>query len=128
MFVLTTVTRDCKNGDLYVSVDDNTAMRPSFSTTTTGLFSWQSIAMGRFFLLERIGPHGSANFLYSPLNIFAAHLRMGGIFVWPNVQTGRNGACTKDATQKVVAMSASAFLAGTDIAVCCKVGIITVSR
>lgn len=23
MFVLTTVTRDCKNGDLYVSVDDN---------------------------------------------------------------------------------------------------------
>lgn len=134
MFVLTTVTRDCKNGDLYVSVDDNayltkeaastalraryedflksmkledngasdengnampggycisdeasiydyTAMRPSFSTTTTGLFSWQSIAMGRFFLLERIGPHGSANFLYSPLNIFAAHLRMGGIFV-----------------------------------------------
>lgn len=24
MFVLTTVTRDCKNGDLYVSVDDNT--------------------------------------------------------------------------------------------------------
>ena len=36
------------------------------------------------FLLERIGPHGSANFLYSPLNIFAAHLRMGGIFVWPN--------------------------------------------
>lgn len=58
-----------------------TAMRPSFSTTTTGLFSWQSIAMGRFFLLERIGPHGSANFLYSPLNIFAAHLRMGGIFV-----------------------------------------------
>ena len=59
-------------------------MKPSFSTTTTGLFSWQSIAMGRFFLLERIGPHGSANFLYSPLNIFAAHLRMGGIFVWPN--------------------------------------------
>ena len=62
----------------------HTAMKPSFSTTTTGLFSWQSIAMGRFFLLERIGPHGSANFLYSPLNIFAAHLRMGGIFVWPN--------------------------------------------
>jgi hypothetical protein len=53
---------------------------------------------------------------------------MGGIFVWPNVQTGRNGACTKATTQEVVAMSASAFLAGTDIAVCCKVGTITVSR
>jgi hypothetical protein len=53
---------------------------------------------------------------------------MGGIFVWPNVQTGRNGACMKDATQKVVAMSASAFPAGTDIAVCCKVGTITISR
>jgi hypothetical protein len=53
---------------------------------------------------------------------------MGGIFVWPNVQTGRNGACTKDATQKVVAMSAPTFPAGTDIAVCCKVSTITVSR
>jgi len=53
---------------------------------------------------------------------------MGGIFVWPNVQTGRNGACTKDATQKVVAMSAPAFPAGTDIAICCKVGTIVVLR
>ena len=41
---------------------------------------------------------------------------------------GRNGACMKDATQKVVAMSASAFPAGTDIAVCCKVGTMKVTE
>lgn len=33
MFVLTTVTRDCKNGDLYVSVDDNAYLTKEAAST-----------------------------------------------------------------------------------------------
>lgn len=37
MFVLTTVTRDCKNGDLYVSVDDNAYRRQCIDWRTQEL-------------------------------------------------------------------------------------------
>lgn len=33
MFVLTAVTRDCKNGDLYVSVDDNAYLTKEAAST-----------------------------------------------------------------------------------------------
>ena len=42
MFVLTTVTRDCKNGDLYVSVDDNAYLTKVTNSTTRNSESvWQ---------------------------------------------------------------------------------------
>lgn len=61
------------------------AMKPSFSTMTTDLFSWQNTVTDRFFLLERIVPCGSANSWSNLIDIFPAHLWMGGIFLLAKV-------------------------------------------